>query len=124
MLITHIVVDHPHSIHLSMSLTAFHPLSPGVLLITLSVRLLSIVRPLIPCNPLCVINQLLPDFFSYAAVLGFLYLVFSVAIHTVYMSTATTEHRLVRCIKSYQIFIFYTHDKPASKNTMRTLQRL
>ncbi|XP_063689278.1 uncharacterized protein LOC134822291 isoform X2 [Bolinopsis microptera] len=65
----------------------------GVLLITLSVRLLSILRPLIPCNPLCVINQLLPDFFSYAAVLGFLYLVFSVAIHTVYMSTATTEHR-------------------------------
>ncbi|KAL5270911.1 hypothetical protein ACHWQZ_G001541 [Mnemiopsis leidyi] len=65
----------------------------GVLLITLSVRLLSILRPLIPCNPLCVINQLLPDFFSYTAVLGFLYLVFNVAIHTVYMSTAAEEHR-------------------------------
>eukprot|EP00116_Pleurobrachia_bachei_P006276 sb/3466538/ len=57
------------------------------LLITLSIRLLSISRPIIPCNPLCVISQLLPDFVAFSGVAGITYILFNVAIHTVYTST-------------------------------------
>ena len=78
---------------------------------TLAVRFLSVVRPILPCNPLCVLNQLLPDFCSYVAVLGFLYLVFNVAIHTVYVSTAISDHAWVSQISnSLRISSYYYND--------------